>query len=961
MKYISGTTCTTDAACEKKKYLASFAVSQCYMRLLLQNFILISFLFFVPLNVNADTPTVKRLVDNGVNLLMKQKPYEAILVLKQVLLLSPEHPEAHFRYGQALLQQRKAKESLIYIQKATEYDPRNVRYSLYLAQFYEKQGDLKKAENEYQRIIDTGTRDPRIKEVEKLLSLATGRKLAQNNELSAALLIFNGLLLEYPDDPQVLFNIGNAYMLLDRLQEAETIFTRLLTINPNSEIVNMNLATIYEKTNRPQEAMHHLKVIIDLRKRNDMYKEASVMYHIINGREKLKIQDWQAALKSFQIVVDLDPSRTEAFFNISMANLQLGNTLMAERGFLSVLKVAPDNFVARLNLAQMYFNLGRIEQSQEQLKYIIENDKSGRFSQQAKIRLNAIHTLLADRALESGDVETSLQQYQKALDFFSANVKASFNRGMIFIQQKKWAEARLEFEEVIRHDAKNLRGRTNLANVYEQLNKFSKAADQYEIIMEIDKDSQEAKYAASRWKNTKARGLWAEGRLSEAEAIFEEIVTEQPRNIQALTFLGVIQSSKGKLKEATNSYQRVLDFAPTNYAVKLLLGKVFEQLGLDSLAANEYRSIIFAGGRVPQIPEAELRLAAVESRLSGFSNSLSYNFAYDSNLNLDDDLPVEEVRSDLALSFIYAMKTTDKLSFRLSWSPTYSNYHLNQTDYFRSLIQSNVQYGPPEKNWTGSFMRQDQDNLVNDTKLSKVTSVLVGQNRKLFLNPLLNLAPKGFENAKIASSGNASFGLRHIASFSNTPIESLTATFSLSLFQNLRWGVGTNLSYSLDVYRNLRAVEEIRSAEIEVETNALTGLEETKVADEVETYNSNDYEYNSHSVRVNLRKALAPGIVGNIGFAGIYTAYVNPDSGAIIRNKQSKRANLTLSATARINYYFFKDMSFFVSGNFTQNLSSLPVGLSSGLSGDDAVASFQSTSLGDYTRYTAEGGFRMDF
>lgn len=919
-------------------------------------------LFFLSLpNVWAvDTPTTKRLIDEGIQLLLKQDALNAIAKFDRVILLSPDHPEAHFRLGQAYIMRRQVSKGIEYLEKSTRIEPRNVRYSLYLAGIYERQGKFKKAMEEYQRIIDTGTRDPRIKEAEKNLSLATGQELAQKKELNAALLIFNGLLLEYPDDPQVLFSIGNAYMLLNRVEEAENTFLKLYEVDPKSEIVNMNLATIYEKTGRPQLAMKHLQNIIKQGKNNAATKSATVQYNIILGRELIKQRDWQGAMNAFQTVVTLDPTRTEAFFNISIANLQLGNTLMAERGFLSVLKVTPNDFSARLNLGQLYFDMGKVEEAKEQLNYVIENDESGRYAQQAKLRLNALHTLIADKALQSGKVEESLKEYQKALDYYSANTKASFNRGMIFIQQGKFGDARLEFESVVRHSPDNLRARLNLANVYEQLNMFSKAAEQYEIIMEKGADTREGQIASAKWKITKARGLWAEKRLTEAERIFEEIAKEQPNNFQAFAFLGIVQSSKGKLREAAKSYQRVLDLRPTNYAVKLLLGRVYEQLGLDTLAANEYRSILFAGGDIPQVPEAEDRLARVEARLSGFSNSLTYQYVYDSNLNLDDDNPFEEVRSDLALSFIYAMKTRDDLSFNINWSPTYSNFHLNQLDYLRSNLTSNARIGTPDKNWSLAFSRQDQDSLVNDEQVSQATSLTLGRGKKLFTPAFLYLTPEGFEGEKISTGMNANFGLRHIRSFSTTSTESITATFGLSFQQAIRWGVNINLGYTLTVYRNL--AHKLQRQRGRVTVDDVTGLETTQQSNVV-VYDSDDYEFNGHTGSLNLQKVLAPGLVGSLGIVGVLNAYTNNDSGAAARNEVSNRVNLMIGISPSLIYNFYKDLRFVARGSFNRNFSTLPVGISAsaGRDGEDAIASFQSTSLGKYTRYTIEAGISMSF
>ena len=705
--------------------------------------------------------------------------------------------------------------------------------------------------------------------------------------------------------------------------------------------------------------MKHLKLIIDQHHGNKIEKTATVEYNLILGRELMVKRDWSGVLKAFQTVVDLDPSRTEAFFDIAIANLQLGNTLMAERGFLSVLKMEPNNFVARLNLGELYYDMGKVDEALEQLTYTIKHDKSGKFAHQAKIRLNVIHTLIADKALASGNVEESLKEYEKALDYYSANVKASFNRGIIFIKQRKFDKARVEFESVVRHDPNNIRGRLNLANIYEQLGKYAEAAKQYEIVMEKGKGTREAKIAEGKWKIDKARGLWAERRLNEAEKIFKELTVEQPNNFQAFAFLGVIQASKGRLKAAASSYQRVLDLRPTNYAVRLLLGQVYEQLGMDTLAASEYRSILFAGGKLPQIPEAEQRLARVEARLSGFSNTLSYQYTYDSNLNMSELKPLNAIRSDLALSFNYALKTRDDLAFNLRWAPTYSNYHINRLDFLVSSLMSDARFGTPDDNWNIAFNRQDQDSLINNSTISHSTSLTIGRGRKLFLPAFLHLTPVGFEGGNISTSTNFSGGVRYINSVANVNIESLMPDITLGFNQTIRWGINLSISYTFSMLRNLTKDVSVTNTTIPF-TDPLTGFTTNRQVT-ISTYDPRDYEFNSHTGVVNIQKVLGPGLIGNLSLMGMLSFYTNADSGAIARGQHDKRINVMLSVSPSITYNFFKDLSVVMSASAQKNVSTLPVGLSRSLQGQDAIASFQSSSLGNYTRLNAEVGFVMNF
>ena len=126
-------------------------------------------------------------------------------------------------------------------------------------------------------------------------------------------------------------------------------------------------------------------------------------------------------------------------------------------------------------------------------------------------------------------------------------------------------------------------------------------------------------------------------------------------------------------------------------------------------------------------------------------------------------------------------------------------------------------------------------------------------------------------------------------------------------------------------------------------------------------YDPKDYEYNGHTGLINIQKVLGPGLLGSLGIMGMLNLYTNNDSGSIARGKPDTRINFLLSLSPSVTYNFFKDLRFVMRATAQRNFSSLPVGLSRSLQGEDAIASFQSNSLGDYTRFTAEAAFVMDF
>jgi len=906
----------------------------------------------------ADSQTVDQLLDEGASFLRKENFEEAMKRFNRVLVVDPRNGEAHFRLGQLFLQKRDVENGLSYLVKATRLEPKNARFSLNLASMYERQNKLSEAVAEYQRLLGTGTHDKRLKEAEKRLSLATGRMLGQKGEFNAALLIFNGLLLEYPDDAEVLYFVGAAYVQLNRVQEAEATYRKLRDTQPSNALVHLNLANIYERTGRIADSLKELQAIIDMKDAGDLAVQARIRFGLISGREKMQKNDWAGAIEAFRRVEALEAKNTEAQFNIALSQVQLGRPDIAIQTFLKLLEWSPGDFSSRLNLGQILYDTGKPEEAKAQFQYVIDNDKDGRYRSQANARMNVIHTLIAEKALQQGNVEEGLRQYQKALDYFSGNIKASFNRGLIFVQQRKWEEARTEFESVTKYDPSNLRGRLNLANIYEQLSLLTKAAEQYEQILQINRNSDEGRLADAKWRITKARGFLTDNRLTDAEKLFEEIVHDQPDNIEAYYYLGIIQQSKSKLRDAANSYQRILDLRPDNQRIHLLIGSIYEQLELEDLAAQEYRTIIFAGGDVTIVKQAQDRLEAVESRLSGFSSNLSFQFQYDGNINMNDLAPVEEVRSDMAFNVTYSQKVLDDAGVNLTVSPTYSTYHNSQFDQFRSNVQGAFRKGNSDRSWSVQFGRQDQQGLLTQQKSSSGTDLGVGFQRRHFLQPAFGLSPSGFRGENIATDINQQVSLRSIRALGATPLQSLSASYTLSGNQNLKWGLMANASYTLTVNRNLSNAT-VPGPVVQVQ-DPVSGL--LVFSGSPIVYDSRDYEYNSHTFSANGSRVLGPGLRGSLGGNVTYTGYINVDSSARVVNSNATRNNFTLGLSASLLYGFFKDINFFGSASLQKSVSNLPVGLTSGQdAAKNAVATFQSNALGSFTRPSLSAGMSMVF
>ena len=182
---------------------------------------------------------------------------ESIGQLRQILLSHPNPAEAHRQLAysyEAAGDLDAAEESLRYA-IALKSDDWHLWNSL--GAFLVKTTDYDAARDAFERAASLAPADmtwPR----ENLASLSI---LEGKPETAVAL--FEAI--ENPsDDPKLLANIGTAYYFLDRLDESERYYLQALQLRPDSATEHGNLADLYLRQGRPQEAQQLYGEALDL-------------------------------------------------------------------------------------------------------------------------------------------------------------------------------------------------------------------------------------------------------------------------------------------------------------------------------------------------------------------------------------------------------------------------------------------------------------------------------------------------------------------------------------------------------------------------------------------------------------------------------------------------------------------------------------------------------------------------
>ncbi len=144
---------------------------------------------------------------------------------------------------------------------------------------------------------------------------AAANSLLKAGDLAAAVIAYQKALEQTPNDEDLHYNLGIAFVKMGNLTNAESEYREALRLLPDYPEVHNNFGTLLMRMDRLPEAEEHLKEAI---KQMPEYAQAHNNLGILRQRQKRSDE----ALACFQKAVDLDTNYWEARFNLANTYLQ---------------------------------------------------------------------------------------------------------------------------------------------------------------------------------------------------------------------------------------------------------------------------------------------------------------------------------------------------------------------------------------------------------------------------------------------------------------------------------------------------------------------------------------------------------------------------------------------------------------------------------------------------------------
>jgi tetratricopeptide (TPR) repeat protein len=252
----------------------------------------------------------------------------------------------------------------------------------------------------------------------------------------------------------------------------------ILARNERNPDAHWYLGECYRAENRPDLAIVEYRFISNTGRYTTIAAEKKVRERL--AQEYLKLGQIDEAQKEFILLSKIDPGNFETFYNIAKLFEDRDYTDSALTNYQKVLSINPKHAPSFMRIGIILIKKGQLNEAKKALMTSIKLDPMN----------VACHFYLGRISKKSGDADTALLQFEKALKDPGLRQRASLERASLFIAKKEYTVAVSELERALAYgdeeQAVVLAIRYLLAQCYEVTKDITGAVEQWEQIYSVN-------------------------------------------------------------------------------------------------------------------------------------------------------------------------------------------------------------------------------------------------------------------------------------------------------------------------------------------------------------------------------------------------------------------------------------------------------------------------------------------
>lgn len=464
-------------------------------------------------------------------------------IWRQKVVEDPNNPEAHANLGAVYQKRGDYDSALTEYQRAENLDSSNITTRLNMGTLYQAKKDYETAIQAYDTITDfnpnymlayyykaqcykaLGNKEAATQNYKLALNLDPRNENIKNElfELYETTMTpqekLNALYQEVqnaPNNANVAYRYAYELHKMNKLSEAITYYSRVISLDPKYQDAYVNLAQTYKQQGNYDKAreiltnaqgafpenttIKNLLSSLETEKSSMLYSDASILF---------KKGNYNEAIKLYQ---KISPATPEALVGIGACYQALSENKTAAEYYKKSLELDPKNSETAYYVALAYSNAENFTQAKTYAQKALSLNPN---NQNAKELLTYVieqeNTMLADKAItlfDQGQYAQALGILNKVIAQDPKDSNALYYRGMVYDQQKNYQAAINDYKKALQYNPQMIIANYSIAIDYDYLSQFANALSYYKKYLaetkKVGETNDYTRYSQKRLQDLKA-------------------------------------------------------------------------------------------------------------------------------------------------------------------------------------------------------------------------------------------------------------------------------------------------------------------------------------------------------------------------------------------------------------------------------------------------------------------------
>lgn len=281
-------------------------------------------------------------------------------------------------------------------------------------------------------------------------------------QFSKAIDDFKFLTSEKPNNVELHLMLAAAYVQLKNYKEAEATLRYTMKLNPSKFEVYDGLGDAVAGQSRDTEAAGFYKRATEM-------VPSNLNTGLKLGRLYVKMKDWKLADDEFARHLRINPAFHDSAKELVNMWTFLGQTDRVGYFLKNYSTRYPDQKWAVVKAVKLFAFIGEYKQAKNVLKASLDVD--------ANEKDEELWMLYGYTFYKMGDFSESMSIFEKIEKQNPENMMAKFNLGILYDQKQKWEKAAAKYTAIPEKESFAYKAQVNLALVFERQNRVAEAKD----------------------------------------------------------------------------------------------------------------------------------------------------------------------------------------------------------------------------------------------------------------------------------------------------------------------------------------------------------------------------------------------------------------------------------------------------------------------------------------------------